>query len=151
MKCTLFDDSDLDLSALKDDTPYTIMFGPDKCGATNKVHFIFRHQNPVSKEWEEKHLKDPPMPKTDKKVHLYTLAVRADNSYEIFIDQKSAKKGSLLTDFDPPVNPPKKIDDPTDKKPDDWVDAKKIDDPTASKPSDWDEDAPMMVEDEDAT
>ena len=22
---------------LKDDTPYTVMFGPDKCGATNKV------------------------------------------------------------------------------------------------------------------
>ena len=60
----LKDDSDLNLSALKDDTPYTIMFGPDKCGTTNKVHFIFRHQNPVSKEWEEKHMKDPPMPKT---------------------------------------------------------------------------------------
>ena len=24
-------------SGLKDDTPYTIMFGPDKCGSTNKV------------------------------------------------------------------------------------------------------------------
>lgn len=24
-------------SGLKDDTPYTVMFGPDKCGATNKV------------------------------------------------------------------------------------------------------------------
>jgi len=33
------------------------MFGPDKCGDTNKVHFILRHQNPVSKEWEEKHFK----------------------------------------------------------------------------------------------
>jgi calnexin len=147
----LQDDSDLNLSALKDDTPYTIMFGPDKCGTTNKVHFIFRHQNPVSKEWEEKHLKDPPMPKTDKKVHLYTLVVRNDNSFEIFIDQTSVKKGSLFADFDPPVNPPKQIDDPTDKKPDDWVDEKKIDDPEASKPEDWDEEAPMMIDDMDAT
>lgn len=24
-------------TGLKDDTPYTVMFGPDKCGATNKV------------------------------------------------------------------------------------------------------------------
>ena len=24
-------------AALRDDTPYTVMFGPDKCGATNKV------------------------------------------------------------------------------------------------------------------
>ena len=24
-------------AGLKDDTPYTVMFGPDKCGSTNKV------------------------------------------------------------------------------------------------------------------
>ena len=28
---------DLDLSELTNDTPYTIMFGPDKCGLTSKV------------------------------------------------------------------------------------------------------------------
>lgn len=27
---------------LKDDTPYTVMFGPDKCGATNKVRLAVR-------------------------------------------------------------------------------------------------------------
>jgi hypothetical protein len=31
------DDPSFDPVGLKDDTPYTIMFGPDKCGATNKV------------------------------------------------------------------------------------------------------------------
>ena len=82
---------------------------------------------------------------------MYTLVIRTDNSFEIFIDQTSVKTGSLLADFDPPVNPPKQIDDPTDKKPDDWVDEKKIDDPEASKPEDWDEDAPMMIDDMDAT
>lgn len=45
---------------LDNDTPYIVMFGPDRCGGTNKLHFIVRHQNPVSKEWEEKHLKNPP-------------------------------------------------------------------------------------------
>ena len=27
-------------------SPYTIMFGPDKCGSTNKIHFILRHKSP---------------------------------------------------------------------------------------------------------
>ena len=87
---------ELDVAKLDGETPYVIMFGPDKCGDTNKVHFIFRHQNPVSGAWEEKHLKSPPSPKTDKKAHVYTLVVRPDNEYEIFIDGASQKKGSLL-------------------------------------------------------
>ena len=28
---------EFEVSGLKDDTPYTVMFGPDKCGSTNKV------------------------------------------------------------------------------------------------------------------
>ena len=28
---------EFEASGLKDDTPYTVMFGPDKCGSTNKV------------------------------------------------------------------------------------------------------------------
>ena len=42
-------------------TPYTVMFGPDRCGGTNKVHFILRHKSPKTGEWEEKHLKSPPI------------------------------------------------------------------------------------------
>ena len=38
-------------------TPYTIMFGPDKCGSDAKLHFIFRHVNPKNKTVEEKHCK----------------------------------------------------------------------------------------------
>lgn len=136
---------------LSDKTPYTIMFGPDKCGATNKVHFIFRHKNPVTGEFEEKHLKGPPAPKNDKLTNLYTLVVRKDNTYEIKINGESKKKGSLLEDFDPAVNPPKEIDDASDSKPADWVDEAKITDPDATKPSDWDEDAPFEIEDFDAT
>jgi calnexin len=52
------------------------MFGPDKCGSTNKVHFIFRHQNPKTGEWEEKHLVQPPAPKITKTTALYTLIVK---------------------------------------------------------------------------
>lgn len=42
-----------------DKTPYTIMFGPDKCGNDIKMHFIFRHVNPINGSITEKHCKKP--------------------------------------------------------------------------------------------
>ncbi|KAF9099773.1 hypothetical protein BGX27_000531 [Mortierella sp. AM989] len=133
------------------DTPYTIMFGPDKCGGTNKVHFIFRHKNPITGKYEEKHLQSAPMTKINKLSNLYTLIVKPDQSFEIKINGEVASSGSLLDSFQPPVNPPKEIDDPSDSKPADWVEVAKIPDPTATKPDDWDEDAPPRILDEKAT
>lgn len=55
------------------------MFGPDKCGEDYKLHFIFRHKNPLNNDMEEKHAKraDVDLKKfyTDKKTHLYTLGM----------------------------------------------------------------------------
>jgi len=127
------------------DSPYIIMFGPDKCGSSDKVHFIFRHMNPKSKVWEEKHLKTPPSIKNDQLTHLYSLIIRKDNSFEILIDTKSVRKGKLLEDFEPSVIPPKTIDDSTDKKPQDWVDNEMIDDPNSKKPEDWNEEEPLKI------
>ncbi|KAF7663210.1 hypothetical protein LDENG_00217020 [Lucifuga dentata] len=150
----LSDTDSLNLEQFHDRTPYTIMFGPDKCGEDYKLHFIFRHQNPLNKDVEEKHAKraDVDLKKyyTDKKTHLYTLVLNPDNSYEMFIDQSSVSRGSLLNDVVPPVNPPKEIDDPNDSKPEDWDERAKIPDPEAVKPDDWDEDAPAKIEDPDA-
>jgi len=112
----LFGNDNFEPEKLCNETRYVIMFGPDKCGSTNKVHFIFRHKNPITGVVEEKHMTDAPSIKTDKNNHLYTLIVRPDNSFEILIDAESVKQGNLLTDFAPSVNPPKEIDDPTDKK-----------------------------------
>ncbi|CCJ28189.1 unnamed protein product [Pneumocystis jirovecii] len=109
------------------------MFGPDKCGATNKVHFIFRHKNPKTGKYEEKHLKSPPTIEETKFTTLYTLIVRPDQSFEIRINNKPLKMGSLLNDFEPPVNPDMFISDPTDKKPVGWVDDAKIVDKNAKK------------------
>ncbi|KAJ8247774.1 hypothetical protein GJAV_G00250160 [Gymnothorax javanicus] len=145
---------DLDLEQFHDRTPYTIMFGPDKCGEDHKLHFIFRHQSPLNGDIEEKHAKRPDVDLkkyySDKKTHLYTLVLSPDNTYEVFIDQSSVSKGSLLSDMVPPVNPAKEIDDPNDAKPEDWDERAKIPDPEAVKPEDWDEDAPAMIEDPDA-
>ncbi|XP_033105970.1 calnexin-like [Anneissia japonica] len=147
-------DDSLKLNAFTDKTPYTIMFGPDKCGADSKFHFIFRHKNPKTGEFEEKHAKKPSGSFshvfTDKKTHLFTLVVEPDNSFEMFIDQKSMNSGNLLEDVNPPVNPPEEIPDPKDSKPEDWDDRKKIPDPDATKPEDWDEDAPRKIPDPDA-
>lgn len=141
----------LDLTKFDGASPYSIMFGPDHCGGTNKVHFILRHKNPKTGEFEEKHAKNPPSAVTsDKKTHLYKLVINADNTYEFFIDQESKGKGNLLDDMQPAINPPKLVDDPSDSKPEDWVDEAKINDPAASKPDDWDEDAPKMILDEEA-
>lgn len=55
------------------------MFGPDKCGEDYKLHFIFRHKNPKTGEYEEKHAKRPDVDLKkfylDKKTHLYTLGI----------------------------------------------------------------------------
>ncbi|KAK0551830.1 calnexin [Tilletia horrida] len=134
-----------------DKTPYTIMFGPDKCGSTNKVHFIFRRKNPKTGEFEEKHLNGTPFPKSDlKKTGLYTLIIKPDNTYEILIDNESVKTGTLHNDFTPSVEPPKTIPDPDEKQPEDWVTEPYIKDPKAVKPDDWDEDAPETIPDESA-
>ena len=131
-------------------SPYIIMFGPDKCGSTNKVHFIFRHKNPKTGEYEEKHLKAPPAARITKTTSLYTLIVRPDQTFEMKIDGGSVKNGSLLEDFTPSVNPEKEIDDAKDEKPSDWVEEARMPDPAAEKPADWDEDAPFEVVDEEA-
>ncbi|KAM3181434.1 hypothetical protein ACTXT7_014391 [Hymenolepis weldensis] len=145
---------DLNLKNFYDKTPYTIMFGPDKCGSDNKLHFIFRHKNPKTDEFQEKHMQKVTANLesffTDKKTHLYTLVIRKNNSFDVYIDQSLIKSGNLLTDFEPPVNPPAEIDDPEDKKPEDWDERERIPDLEAKKPDDWDESAPQFIIDEDA-
>eukprot|EP00605_Chrysophyceae_sp_TOSAG23-4_P000851 GSChrysophyteH1.ASY1.ANO1.942.1 assembled CDS len=122
-----------DLQYLNSDTPYSIMFGPDKCGDDNdRVHFILQHYNPVSHTWEEKHFKDPPNIAKDTFSHLYTLAIYGKtNTFEIFIDKESIKPADWV---DNPTIP-----DPQAVKPADWVDPTFIPDPDAEKPEDWDE------------
>ncbi|KAG5643548.1 hypothetical protein DXG03_000689 [Asterophora parasitica] len=134
-----------------DTTPWVVMFGPDLTCPGTKVHFIFRYKSPKTGETEEKHLKLPPRPSIEKLTNLYTLIVHPNNNtYNVLFNGESDKTGSLLEDFEPSVNPSKEIDDPSDKKPDDWVDEQKIADPDAKKPDDWDETAPYEIVDEDA-
>mmetsp|Transcript_22078 Transcript_22078/g.71455 ORF Transcript_22078/g.71455 Transcript_22078/m.71455 type:complete len:515 (-) Transcript_22078:65-1609(-) len=140
----------VDVAAFDDQSGYVVMFGPDKCGGTDKVHVILRQENPVSGDVLEHHLKDPPKAKTDKAAHLYSLAIRADDTFVVHIDGEIAAEGSLMDSLEPPLTPEREVDDENDLKPEDWVDAAKIDDEKAKKPFDWDEDEPRKVEDESA-
>lgn len=132
-------------------SPYVVMFGPDKCGSTNKVHLIINHKNPKTGEYEEKHLATAPAARIVKTTELYTLIIHPNNTAIIKLNGEQVKEANLLEDFQPAFNAPKEIDDPKDSKPDTWVDEARIADPEAKKPEDWDEDAPFEIVDEEAT
>lgn len=135
------------------DAPYQVMFGPDKCGSTNKVHFIIRRKNPKTGEYEEKHLKNPPPARLNKSTNLYTLIIKPTQDFEVRINGEIVRAGNLHDEgvFFPSINPPEEIDDEDDVKPEDWVDEAYIPDPDqATKPDDWDESEPMKIPDPEA-
>ena len=49
-----------------------------------------------------------------------------DNTFKVLIDNEVVKEGSMLEEFEPPINPPEQIDDPEDSKPEDWVDEAQV-------------------------
>jgi len=74
--------------------------------------------------------------------------VQPDNNFEVQVDGETKISGSLFDHFEPPINPPRHIDDPTDMKPASWVEEEYIDDPNANKPDDWgDENEPEALPD----
>jgi len=127
------------------DTPYGVMFGPDICGTSNKrTHVIFHYD----KKDDNLLIKKNVSTEDDQLSHLYTLVLRPDNTFEVFVDNKSVRAGKLEDEFD--FLPAKEIKDPDQSKPEDWVDEKKIPDPEDVKPEGYD-DIPMEIADPDAT
>jgi len=130
-----------DLTQFGDPTPYSVMFGPDPCGSTNRIHVILNYKG-------KNHLRknDISFSPTDKRAHLLTLVISPDNTYKVLVDLEEKAAGSLKEDFE--FLPPKEILDPEAKKPTDWVDDAKMDDPEDVKPEDWD--VPERIVDESA-
>lgn len=87
-----------------------------------KILFSFRHRNPATGKLSVKHLRNPPRSLNTDLTTLYTLRINPDNSFEILVNGESVRKGNLLEDFEPSVNPPPLIDDPRDTKPAWWDD-----------------------------
>eukprot|EP00567_Pseudictyota_dubia_P007534 CAMPEP_0197443160 /NCGR_PEP_ID=MMETSP1175-20131217/8983_1 /TAXON_ID=1003142 /ORGANISM="Triceratium dubium, Strain CCMP147" /LENGTH=401 /DNA_ID=CAMNT_0042973757 /DNA_START=56 /DNA_END=1261 /DNA_ORIENTATION=+ len=126
------------------DTPYGVMFGPDKCGSSNKKTHVILHSD---KKDDNLLIKKEVSGEFDTLSHLYTLVVRPDNTFEVFVDNKSVRSGKLEDEFD--FLPPKTIKDPDQSKPSDWVDEAEIDDPEDVKPEGYD-DIPEEIPDPDA-
>jgi calreticulin len=124
------------------DAQYNIMFGPDQCGGTKRVHAILARGG-------TNHLITKQIyPETDLFTHVYTFIIRPDNTYEILIDGDSKAKGPIEDDWT--ILLPKKIQDPALSKPADWVDNKYMDDPEDKKPEGYD-DIPKEIVDPEAT
>jgi len=135
--------STVDQAHFGGDTPYVIMFGPDVCGHTKRVHAIFHYP----KKGENLLVKKEIRAETDQLTHVYTLIVHPDNTYEVRVDGVKRESGDLTTDWD--FLPAEKIKDPSVSKPSDWVDEAMIDDPADAKPADWDV-VPKSISDPDA-
>lgn len=162
----LLDDGFDNLGEFSNETPFQIMFGPDICGASNKVRFILKRYNPILKEMEEKQLVNTPFARTGKVSTLYTLILKNNQDFEIRINGETAVSGNLVTDADamsPPIEPPKEIPDEfalsveeedteedteegsevTEEKsiPEGWNEHEEpfITKPGATKPKEWDE------------
>merc|ERR1712039_785168 len=121
-----------DPTTFGDPTAYNIMFGPDKCGYTKRMHLIFNYKGKnVLKKSDLAYKQE-----NDGTSHVYRLVVKPDNTVRVEIDEEKIYEGSLKEDWE--LLAAKEISDPEDKKPDDWTDEKRIVDPDASKPDDWD-------------
>eukprot|EP00056_Hartaetosiga_gracilis_P014271 m.240163 g.240163 ORF g.240163 m.240163 type:complete len:397 (-) comp14574_c0_seq1:130-1320(-) len=131
----------LDQEDMNGESVYNVMFGPDICGGgTRKVHVILNYNG------ENVQVSKNIPAKFDEATHLYTLALKSDNTYEVFIDGKSVESGDIEEDFD--MLAPKQIKDPEVSKPEDWVDEAQIADPEDTKPEDWEQ--PENIADPDA-
>lgn len=130
--------SDLDQADFHGDSPYWLMFGPDICGPTNTLHIIFNYSG------RQLHYHNAIEPVRDRLTHVYTLHIKPDATYSLYIDGVSKAEGRLDEDWG--FLPPKTIPDPTDKKPEGWVEAAMIPDPNSVKPADWD-DEPALIAD----
>ncbi|KAL7472450.1 hypothetical protein ACHAXS_012802 [Conticribra weissflogii] len=126
------------------DTPYAVMFGPDICGSSNKRTHVILHYD---KKDDNLLIKKNVGTEDNQLTHLYTFVLRPDNTFEVFVDNKSVRSGKLDDEFD--FLPPKEIKDPDQSKPADWVDEKKIPDPEDKKPEGYD-DIPEEIPDPDA-
>jgi len=130
----------LDPTHMTGESDYNIMFGPDVCGYTKKVHVIFNYKG-------KNHLiKKTITPPDDELTHVVTLIVNPDNSYEVRIDGAKKESGKLEEDWD--FLAPKQIKDPAVSKPSDWVDEAMIDDPEDKKPEGYDEISKQIVDPE---
>jgi calreticulin len=117
-------------SRFSNESEYSLMFGPDICGAVKRqTHVIFGH-NRVYYRMNRRLacLKDH-------LTHAYTLIVRRNGTIEVYVDGELKDQELIGDRFAVPMV--YSIPDPQDAKPADWEDDAYIVDQEDVKPSDW--------------
>ncbi|KAF0988097.1 hypothetical protein HZS_7667, partial [Henneguya salminicola] len=124
--------SNLDQKSLTGTSDYNIMFGPDVCGyGTRVIHLIIGHKGKYYPLKEKESFELDTLP------HLIQLYIGADKTFSLKLDGAVRREGKLEDHFD--FLPSKFINDPTDKKPEDWDERETIVNPEDKKPEDWDD------------
>lgn len=131
----------VDVDSFGGDTPYAVMFGPDKCGYNSRTHVIFTYNG------ENLLVEKEPRMESNQLTNTYTLIVNSDNTYEVRINNEEVQAGSLYEDWS--FLEPTEIEDPAQSKPEDWVDNAMMDDPEDTKPEGYD-DIPETIPEEGA-
>merc|ERR1711920_628444 len=100
-------------------------------GYTKRTHLIFNYKGKnVLKKSDLSYKQEG-----EGTSHVYRMTLKPDNTVRVDIDEEKIYEGSVKEDWE--VLKPKEINDPDDKKPDDWVDDSMIDDPETWEPDDW--------------
>jgi len=92
----------LDQAGYTGDSAYSIMFGPDHCGSTSRVHFILNYKGKnhlIKNDIDASGFKDA-------LTHTYTLILKPDNTFSVLVDGEEKSSGSIEDNFD--VLEPKK-------------------------------------------
>jgi calreticulin len=111
------------------ESEYSIMFGPDICGAHRQTHVILNHNDRYYRS-----IRRYPAPK-DHLTHAYTLILRNNGTIAVLFDGEVYDQDLIVDRFNLPFT--KTVPDPADVKPADWDDNPYIPDPEDTKPSNW--------------
>lgn len=130
---------DFDQKTFSNSSTFLLMFGSDRCGNSSYMRIEKRYKGKVV-PWR---FKDP-VPE-DPFTHFYTLAFYSDNTYSLFVDGVYRWRSKIENDWK--LLPPPLLDDPTDVKPDNWVDSAVMEDTNWMKPADWDDSQPALIRD----
>ncbi|KAJ1928352.1 hypothetical protein IWQ60_002134 [Tieghemiomyces parasiticus] len=122
--------TDLDRLSFSGKSHYYVMFGPDMCGSDHKVHAILEHEG---KHYD--YTGPVITPVNNLRTHLYTLILRADQTYQILVDGEEKAAGEIAKDWKF-ITPPTLVDDKATR-PEDWDDRPTIADPEATMPEDY--------------
>jgi len=120
-----------DLTTFGNNTPYNIMFGPDKCGHESQTQLILTFAG----EERTKKAKLKYVQESTGVSYLYTLTLRPGNYMRVEIDREKIFEGSLGLEWDHPV--PWAITDLNDFQPEWWEEEEQVPDREDSKPDDW--------------